>query len=172
MLKLAGSLLVIIASVGFGVCLCRDMTEHLRLLYIIRKMLVDISYAAASSMQPVEILLGCFVRTKEERLDAALKKIAEELIEKQEENGEEVWKKVFLAYRRELHLTEEEMDILAGAGSAFFGKSMEENQRRLELTLERLDFLIETTRSGQKEKQKVCQTVSVISGLMLVLLLL
>lgn len=148
------------------------MTAHLRLLYGMRKMLLDISYAALESMQPVEILLGCFVRTKEEELNAACKEIAERLIEKKEGAGEEVWRKVYENRRKNLGLNPEEAEILECAGSAFFGKSVEENRKHLEYSIERLDFLIENVRREQKEKQKVYQTVSVMGGLLLILVLM
>lgn len=171
MLKLIGSIFVVTASVGMAYSIRRDLAEHLKLLYEVRKLFVDISYAAYESMQPVEILLGCFIRTRDDRLNTVCKEIAERLIEKKEGKGEAVWKSVFAAYRKELGLTAEEAEILEGAGSAFFGKSMEENKKHLALTLERLDFLIETARGEQKEKQKVYGTVTVLCGLMLVILL-
>lgn len=172
MLKIMGSIMIIAASVGLAFCIRRDMKEHLCLLYEIRKMLIDISSAAEESMQPVEILLGCFVRTKDVRLNQACSQIAEKLIEKKEGRGEVVWKMVFEQYRPQLQLTQEEGELLEQAGCAFFGKSMQENQKHLNITLERLNFLLENTRKEQKEKQKVYQTVTIVSGLMLVLLLL
>ncbi|MGN0348148.1 MAG: stage III sporulation protein AB [Roseburia sp.] len=172
MLKLLGSGLIFTASIGLAFHIRRDLEGHLRLLYEIRKMLTDIFYAASESMQPVEILLGCFVRMRDERLNEACKEIAEALIERREENGEEVWKKAFELRRKTLGLYSEEAEIVEGAGSAFFGKSVEENRKHLQYSLERLDFIITHAREGQKEKQRVAQTVSVAGGLVLILLLL
>lgn len=172
MLKLLGSLFILTASVGLAYSIKRDMTAHLYLLYEIRKMLIDISYAASESMQPVEILLGCFIRTRNERLNEACGKIAETLMEKREGDGAKVWRKIFEESRSELGLRGEEAEILESAGGAFFGKSVEENRKHLALSMERLDFLIEEIRKGQKEKQKVYQTISVMCGLLLIILLL
>lgn len=171
MLKVIGSILVVAASVGMAYSIRRDLAEHLGLLYEIRKLFVDISYAAYESMQPVEILLGCFIRTRDERLNTVCKEIAERLTSKKEGKGEAVWRAVFADKRKELGLTPEEAEILEGAGSAFFGKSVEENKKHLAMTLERLDFLIETARGEQKEKQRVYGTVTVLCGMMLVILL-
>lgn len=63
-------------------------------------------------------------------------------------------------------------EIFAGAGCAFFGKSMGENEKSLEHYLERLDYVIDQVRGEQKEKQKVYQTVSVMCGLIVILLFL
>lgn len=172
MLKLLGSLMIMTASVGLAYTIRRDMIKHLGLLYEIRKMLIDISYAASESMQPVEILLGCFVCTRDKRLNDACRRIAGILMEKKEEDGSRVWQDVFGAIRRELGLKREEAEILEGAGGAFFGKSVEENRKHLSLSMERLDFCIEEIRKEQKEKQRVYQTVSVMCGLLLIILLL
>ena len=171
MLKVTGSIIIIMASIGIAQTIRKELVEHLRLLYELRKLLVDIAYAAVESMQPVEILLGCFIRTRDERLNRLCKEIAERLIEKKEGTGEEVWRNVFTNFRQELQLRDEESEVIESAGSAFFGKSVDENRKHLALTIERLDFLIETARGEQKEKQKVYGTVSVLCGLMLVILL-
>lgn len=171
MLKVTGSIIIIMASIGIAQTIRKELVEHLRLLYELRKLLVDIAYAAVESMQPVEILLGCFILTRDERLNRLCKEIAERLIEKKEGTGEEVWRNVFTDFRQELQLRDEESEVIESAGSAFFGKSVDENRKHLALTIERLDFLIETARGEQKEKQKVYGTVSVLCGLMLVILL-
>lgn len=171
MLKILGSVLVIVASVGIAYSVRIEMSEHLRLLYELRKLLVNISYAAFETRQPVEILLGCFVETKDERLNALCKEIAKRLIEKKEGTGEDVWRNTFLVYREDLQLTSDEMEVIESAGSAFFGKSIEENKRHLSVALERLDFIIEAMRNERKEKQKVYGTLSVMCGLMIVILL-
>lgn len=171
MLKVTGSMLIITASIGIAWSIRSELARHLRLLYELRKLFVDISYAAFESRQPVEILLGCFICTREEVLNKVCKEIAERLIEKKEGAGEDVWRNVFWEYQRILKLTDEEMEVIAGAGSAFFGKSVEENRKHLGLLLERLDFLIEGARREQKEKQKVYGTISVGCGLVMVILL-
>lgn len=171
MLKVIGSILIISAGVGTAWTIRCELTEHLRLLYEVRKLFVDISYAAFESRQPVEILLGCFVRTRDERLNDVCKEIAECLIERKEGAGEDVWRNVFTKHRRVLRLSNEEMEVIESAGSAFFGKSMEENRKHLALLLERLDFMIDTARGEQREKQKVYGTLSVVCGLMMVILL-
>lgn len=172
MLKLLGSILIAAASVGFACSIRKDLADHLKLLYEIRRLFVDISSEAKYSMQPVEVLLGCFIKTKDERLSAVCGEIAENLLEKKEGAGEEVWRNAFGRHRRELRFNEEEAEVVENAGNAFFGKSVEENQKHLSIYLERLDFIIENVRKEQKEKQRVYQTVSVMCGLMLIILLI
>lgn len=172
MLKLIGSIFIVTAAVGIAGSFRRELADHLAVLYELRRLFVDLSCAGNGTLQPVEVLLGCFVRTQDERLNEICAGIAGRLMEKREGQGEEVWRKVFADGRKELGLSAEEGELIENAGSAFFGKSLEENKRRLSLTLEQLDFMIETARREQKEKQRVYGTVSILSGLMLVILLI
>lgn len=171
-IKLLGSFFVAFASIGFALQIKRDLREHLALLYELRRLFVSISYEEAFSMQPIEQMFLQGKLTKEKRLDAILMAIAGRLMEKQSESGEGVWQEEFEKNKDILGLSEEELDIIKNAGLAFFGKSIEENKRQLNLVLERLDFLVGQTRKEQKEKQKVYQTLSVVCGFMLIILFL
>ena len=136
MLKIMGSILVFAAAAGMAGTYKRELADHLALLYALRKLLVDLSCYGNGTRQPVEVLLGCFVRTPDERLNEICRKIADCLIEKNEKNGELVWKRVFEEYRKKLCLTGEESALIGEAGRRVFGRSEEENHRRLTLILE------------------------------------
>ena len=66
----------------------------------------------------------------------------------------------------------EEFEVLKAAGNIFFGKSMEENKNSLSLFLERWNDLIAVWQKERREKQKVYQTVTVMCGLMIMILLI
>ena len=152
MLKIMGSILVFAAAAGMAGTYKRELADHLALLYALRKLLVDLSCYGNGTRQPVEVLLGCFVRTPDERLNEICRKIADCLIEKNEKNGELVWKRFFEEYRKKLCLTGEESALIEEAGGALFGRSEEENHRRLTLILEQLDDRIKTVRGELGEK--------------------
>lgn len=171
-IKLLGSLLILAASVGLALQIGRDLREHLALLYELRRLFVSISYEEAYSMQPVEQLFLKGNLTGEPRLAGILKAIAERLMEKQSGAGGNVWQEEFEKNKDLLGVNEEELEIIKNAGPAFFGKSIEENKRQLNLVLERLDFFIGQMRKERKEKQKVYQTLSIVCGFMLIILFL
>ncbi len=75
-----------------------------------------------------------------------------------------MWKRVFEEYRKKLCLTGEESALIEEAGGALFGRSEEENHRRLTLILEQLDDRIKTVRGELGEKQKIYATVSMVMG--------
>lgn len=56
MLKVLGSMLILLASVGFGFQIQMDLRNHLRLLYDIRKLLLDIVNETAYTMDPMEVV--------------------------------------------------------------------------------------------------------------------
>ncbi len=172
MLKLAGGLLIEAASVGLAICFGREIKEHLRLLYEIRQMFADIFQEAQYSLLPMEKILTSKIIPRDAVLAEACARLASLLAEKNGEGGAALWKQVFRDSRKALGLKEAEAEIIENAGKAFFGKNTEENGRNLSLYLERLDYVIEHARSEQKEKQRVLQTVSILGGFLLILLLI
>ena len=57
MLKVLGSMLILLASVGFGFQIQMDLKNHLRLLYDIRKLLFDIANETAYTMDSMEVAM-------------------------------------------------------------------------------------------------------------------
>lgn len=171
LVRLLGCLLIITSSIGFGLQIKRELTEHLELLYELRRLFVAISYEEIYAMQPMEQLLGRQLSSVP-LLQDTLHQIQRALQEKSAADGRDIWQETFRAAQKKLGLTDEEFAIVVDTGGTFFGKSIEENKRQLSLCLERLDFVIEQYRAGQKEKQKVYQTLSVVCGFMLIILLL
>ena len=168
---MAGGGLILIASLGLAFCIRLELKEHLRRLFEWRNLLYEIFWEMNYSMQPVEMVLLYQIDTANKEIREMLREIGQKLMDKTAGMGEEVWRACFAGHKEQLGLKEEEYEIIIQAGSAYFGKSMEENQKMLSLYLERLDFLIEGERKERREKQKVYQTLCVMSGLILVILL-
>ena len=166
-----GSILVFAAAAGMAGTYKRELADHLALLYALRKLLVDLSCYGNGTRQPVEVLLGCFVRTPDERLNEICRKIADCLIEKNEKNGEQVWKRVLRNIGKTVFNRRGER-AHRGGGRRAFGRSEEENHRRLTLILEQLMTGSKTVRGELGEKQKIYATVSMVMGGMLVILLI
>jgi stage III sporulation protein AB len=117
------------------------------------------------------LLLQGELHTEDFRLKEICAEVAKRLMTKEAGSGTEIWRSVFAENRKRLTLNSEEAEIIENAGSAFFGKSQDENKKHLEVLLERLDFQIELVRREKKNKQKVYGTLSVFCGFMLVIFL-
>ena len=171
MLKVAGSILIIVSSIGLAYCIQAELKQHQNRLFELRSLLTKIFWEMNYSLRPVEVVLLYQIETQDECLKIILKEIGECLMKKEAKCGEDIWQEVFHKYRKELGLKAEESEVIEQAGRAFFGKSVEENQKILSLYQERLDFLMEVEQKERKEKQKVYQTVCIMSGLVLIILL-
>lgn len=86
-MKLAGSVLVLLASIGIALSLRRELYLHLRLLYEIRSWLIRLSHAAGGSLLTMEALLGGYVKSQNALLQRISLEIAEQLMEKEGERG-------------------------------------------------------------------------------------
>ena len=172
MLKAAGSSLILLASVGLAVTLGAELREHIRLLYEIRQMLSDIAQEAGYCLLPMEEILENRLHPQNETLARFCKTLGNMLREKGGCDGTILWQQAMEQYQKELRLDAAEREVLEHAGRAFFGKNTEENESNLALCLERLDYIIEEKRREQKEKKRVAQTVSIMGGLMLIILLI
>ena len=172
MLKLVGSILILLASGGLSYSIRTELNEHQKRLFLLRNLLTKIFWEMNYSTRPVEQVLLYQIETQDEDLTKILKEIGERLMKKEAKCGEDVWREVFQTHRKELGLKSEESELIEQAGNAFFGKSVEENQKVLSLYQEKLDFLMEVERRERREKQKVYQTICIMSGLVLVILLI
>ena len=163
--------MIAFASAGLAYSIQFELKQHQARLFELRSLLTEIYWEMTYSMRPVEMVLLYQIHTKDECLNQILKEIGECLMKKEAKCGEDIWKEVFHRHRKRLGLKPEESELIEQAGRAFFGKSVEENQKILSLYQDRLDFLIEVERKERKEKQKVYQTVCIMGGLVLIILL-
>lgn len=172
MVKAAGGGLILLASVGLAVTLGAELREHIRLLYEIRQMLLDIAQEAGYCLLPMEEILENRLHPQNEILSRFCKTLGSTLREKGGCDGTILWQQEMERYQKKLQLDAAEREVLEHAGRAFFGKNTEENASNLAMCLERLDYIIEEKRGEQKEKKRVAQTVSIMGGLMLIILLI
>jgi len=170
-LKLIGSVLILIASIGLAYSVQIELKEHQKRLFELRSLLTKIFWEMNYSMRPVEMVLLYQIDTQDEYLNEIIQEIGKCLMKKEAKCGEDIWREVFRKHRRQLGLKTDEGELIEQAGRAFFGKSVEENQKILSLYQEKIDFLMEVERKERKEKQKVYQTVCIMSGLILIILL-
>lgn len=171
MLKVLGCTMILTASIGMAYSIQTELKRHQKCLIELRTLLTKIFWEMNYSMRPVEMVLLYQIKAQNEYIGQIFREIGEELMKKEAGCGEDIWCEVFQRYRKKLGLKAEESELIEQAGRAFFGKSVDENQKILSLYQERLDFLIEVEQKERKEKQKVYQTVCVMCGLVLIILL-
>lgn len=85
MLKVLGSMLILLASVGFGFQIQMDLKNHLRLLYDIRKLLFDIANETAYTMDSMEVVLEHAIHSRNPYLNEICKEMGEGLQRRKED---------------------------------------------------------------------------------------
>lgn len=172
MLKLLGCGLILVGAFGGAFWVRAEVADHVRLLYGFQQLFFKLAEDIRYSRQPMEYLLIQSGNSSDERISGICQEIGEKLAKGNVVSAQEEWKKIFRKKRKELHLSENEVELLVEAGTAFFGKCMEENEIYFTLIMDKLGFEIEEQRREQREKQKVLQSVVLMGGAMLVLLLI
>ena len=171
-MKLLGCVLVLLASIGYAWQTGRELKEHVKLLYEIRKLLSDIEAEASYTMAPMEVILTEMAGKYPPVLGNICAKTGSLLRKREMGSGSGIWERVVHDAAGELGLTEEEQELFEEAGNAFFGKSLEENEKNYAHYMERLGYVTNPAREERWEKQKVHQTISIMCGLFVILLLL
>ena len=108
MLKVLGSMLILLASVGFGFQIQMDLKNHLRLLYDIRKLLLDIANETAYTMDSMEVVLEHSIHSRNPHLNEICREMGEGLQRKERGCGQELWQERIEAWQKRLGLSPEE----------------------------------------------------------------
>ena len=110
--------------------------------------------------------------SQDEIVMQTLQEIAKRLEEHRYRYGEEAWKSVFLEKKREWDCKEGSFQVLMKMGSAFFGRSRQENGEFMERYIRQLEECRKKEKETFAEERKVWIPVSVLGGVMLVIMLI
>ena len=101
-------MLILLASVGFGFQIQMDLKNHLRLLYDIRKLLLDIANETAYTMDSMEVVLEHSIHSRNQHLNEICREMGEGLQRKERGCGQELWQERIEAWQKTLGLTSKE----------------------------------------------------------------
>ena len=96
-----------------------DLRNHLRLLYDIRKLLLDIANETAYTMDPMEVVLEHAIHSRNPYLNEICKEMGEGLQKKERGCGQELWQERIEAWQKRLGLSLEEKKSLQGQDAPF-----------------------------------------------------
>ena len=166
MLKVLGSLMIFVACAGFGLSKSQELQRHLeqlgemkRIFYLLRS---EVQYTRAPFAEVFE-KIG---RKANPPFDSWLFVLASRLQKKGTGSFCEIWKETIQEKLQECRLCEEEFEELKQ-----IGKSLE-YMESIDLYIEQLEYKIEHTREEYKTKKKLCQSMGIMGGIFLVILLL
>lgn len=166
MQKVIGSIIVIAVCTALGFEKSNDLQRHLNALEELRKIFVLLRSEMQYTKAPFAELFFKVSRKVEGVYRQWLSKLSKDL--ENYENGtlNEVWSASVYEQLKESRLKKEELDELCRVGKSLG------YLETLELYIEQLDFSIERTREELKNKKKLCQTLGIMCGIFLVIVLL
>lgn len=171
-LKIIGSIFVIIACSGYGFSRGREYKKHVEELETLRRIAIMFATETSYSKLPIAELSSRISRKVGEPYKSWLTGLSDALKNEKQEPLMQVWEKEAEHLLKKLFLTEEEGNELKNLGIQIgnYNIQMQENAFRwyADLLKEKREQLMKEV----SEKQKLCNSLGVLAGIFLVILLL
>lgn len=166
MLKLIGSVFIITATTGIGFSKSKELQNHLNALEELKKLFCLLRSELQYTHAPfAEVFSKISTKTSIPYREWLLS-LSQRLINKTRGSFWEIWCLSITEDIKETNLKEEELEELKNVG-----KNMEYIES-LELYIEQLEYRIKNTREAYRSKRKLCQSMGIMGGIFLVILLL
>lgn len=171
MLKILGGALVLLAAVFYGFRLSMEQQEHLDQLLAMKEMFLMMAGEISYTKTPLREAFFRISEQNKEPFSGFLKQAAEELEENQESIGV-FWRNLVDREEARFLFSREEKELLKRAGENFGYLDGQMQLKNLELYIGQAEVMIERFQKELKEKQKLAQTLSVMCGLFVIILLI
>lgn len=164
--KLMGSVLILVACSGIGYAKSDEMKQHLNELEEIKKLFYLLKSELQYTRAPFAEIFEKIGRKVAEPYQTWMLKLCERIKEKNGGRFWEVWNTSIEEDLQKSRLKTEELDELRHVG-----KNLEYIES-LDLYIEQLEYKIKNLREVYRSKRKLCQSLGIMGGIFLVILLL
>lgn len=164
--KIIGCILIILGTTGAGFSKSRELQNHLMELEELNKIFYLLKSEMEYTRAPLAEIFTKISQKTGEPFQNWLRKLSEKLYEKQGGRLWEIWSNSIEEDLRGSRLKEEEIRDLIQVGRNL------EYIENLKLYVEQLEYRIAHTRESYRTKRKLCQSLGIMSGIFLVILLL
>lgn len=166
MQKVIGSIIVIVTCTAFGFEKSKEIQLHLDSLGELKKLFTLLRSEIQYTKAPFEEVFLKLSKKTSGIYREWLIYISQKLQKREEESLHEVWITAIYKYLGDCKLTKDELEELCNVGKTLgYIETMD-------LYLTQLDFSIETTREELKSKKKLYQSMGIMCGIFLVIVLL
>lgn len=166
MFKWIGCILIMLASGGIGFSKSKELQKHLDELEELKKLFYLIKSELTYTKAPFEEIFDKIVKKVNVPYKEWLTKLGEKLCRKESGSFWEIWCNSIDENLQKCELKEDELEALKNVG-----KNLEYIEN-IELYLEQLEYNTQHTREEYRSKQKLCQSMGIMGGIFLVILLL
>ena len=172
MLKVTGSVFILIAGCGFGISNSFRMKKQLEQLISLQEMLYLLEGEIKHFKRPLPEAFMAAAEEKQELYGEVFCLISKRLLECKYISGSHVWRDSFLEYQTQFVCTKEEFEFFLKAGSFLDANERETQEKELAFYERQLGHMIEKRQNELKEKQRIGMYGSVLTGAFLIILLL
>lgn len=166
MYKIIGSILIILATTGMGFSKSNEMKQHLKELEELKK----VFYLIRSELQYTRAPFAELFLKVSQKTSAPFRNwladVSTKLCEKQSGMLWDIWCTSIETHFKDSRLKDEELEALKQVGRN------PEYIESLDLYIAQLEYEMEHTRECYRTKRKLCQSLGIMSGIFLVILLL
>lgn len=166
MLKLIGSVLIITATTGIGFSKSKDLQHHLNMLEELKKLFCllrsELQYTHATFAEVFSKISTKTITPYREWLS----NLSQRLKNKTRGSFWEIWCLSITEDLNATNLKEDELEELKNVGRNL------EYMESLDLFIEQMEYRIKNTREVYRSKRKLCQSMGIMGGIFLVILLL
>lgn len=171
MLKLAGSICILLASSGMAYSLIMGLHMELQQLEELMDLLSVIEGEIMYSRCPLPELLRHLSETAKEPYRSILSQAGSRMEESEEADMTVLWKEICGCFRKELRYGQAEYQILLRTGGVFTYMSLESSLQLLRLNREKLKSIIEKKRGEFADRRKLYSCICYMAGLLSIVLL-
>lgn len=166
MTKWIGSILILVASSGLGICQSQELKKHLDELEALQKLFYMLKSELQYTRAPFAELFEKIGNKMEKPYSVWLLNLSRRLREKGTGSFWEIWCLSIAEDMQVLYLKKEELEELKNVG-----KSLEYTES-LDLYMEQMEYRITHTRKAYETKRKLYRSMGIMGGIFLVILLL
>lgn len=166
MITLVGSILILAASTGLGFSKSSEMQAHLNELEELKKIFYLLKSELQYTRAPFAEVFEKIGRKTREPFQSWLFDLCTRLNEKRSSMFWDMWCNSIEENLKCSRLKEDELNELKNVG-----KNLEYIES-LDLFIEQMEYRIKNTRESYRTKRKLCQSLGIMGGIFLVILLL
>ncbi len=172
MLKLIGSVLILTASAGGSFFWMNRLREQERQLLAVKELLVILEKQLEFVRLPIAEAVGDMAKKAGTPFEEPFVEFTEILMQNQTEDVEQLWRTILEKHRQEFFLSREEFGILLDMGRLLEPVDSKSQIASIELYKSRTEDRIQKMWEERGNKQKVYQSVCLLGGLVLIIVLL
>lgn len=166
MLKIIGSIFIITATTGIGFSKSKELQNHLNTLEELKKLFCLIRSELQYTHAPFTEVFSKIGTKTSTPYREWISSLSQRLMKKTRGSFWEIWCLSITEDLNETNLKKDELEELRSVG-----KNLEYIES-LELYIEQLEYRIKNTREVYRSKRKLCQSMGIMGGIFLVILLL